>query len=144
MPLPRTDRHSWKIHLARLAGPPGDGVVFWRWLAEQLFPDWSGGLAGSSVSLRPSPRSCRSLPFLRSRSLPSRHVRFFLSLSLSSPSSQSCLVSRYVSKPAPGRNSPSAANHATCTSPRDPGTFLRTKRNRRGFCFIKTPVSSKT
>ena len=82
MPLPRTDRHSWKIHLARLAGPPGDGVVFWRWLAEQLFPDWSGGLAGSSVSLRPSPRSCRSLPFLRSRSLPSRHVRFFLSLSL--------------------------------------------------------------
>lgn len=83
MPLPRTDRHSWKIHLARLAGPPGDGVVFWRWLAEQLFPDWSGGLAGSSVSLRPSPRSCRSLPFLRSRSLPSRHVRFFLSLSLS-------------------------------------------------------------
>ena len=62
----------------------GDGVVFWRWLAVQLFPDWSGRLAGSSVWLRPSARSCRSLPFLRPRFLPSRHVlRLFLSFTLS-------------------------------------------------------------
>lgn len=40
VPLPRPDRYSQKIYLARLACPPSDRVVFWRWLAEQLFPDW--------------------------------------------------------------------------------------------------------
>ena len=153
VPLPRPDRHSQKIYLARL-GLSAKRLSSFLALAGRAAVSRLEAVFSLEVQSRCDRRRGRVVACrFCGRALPSRHVRSSSSLlPFSAPFSShlvssrlvsSRLVSRYISKPAPGwKLLGSAVNHATCTSPWE-RTLPRSKRNRGGFSLIETSVSSR-
>lgn len=151
VPLPRPDRHSQKIYLARL-GLSAKRLSSFLALAGRAAVSRLEAVFSLEVQSRCDRRRGRVVACrFCGRALPSRHVRSSSSLlPFSAPFSSHLVSSRLVSSADTSRNRLPVGNswdpRWTTRRARRPGngrTLPRSKRNRGGFSLIETSVSSR-